>query len=771
MFAILFVFLSALQGVELPQAQQRLFGIVDRFESRAFLRRPFVKVSTGAWKQVGAAPKQNSFRYGFLLNRGSARFKVRFLDCESASFTFTPPSTPAWKRVVYERADLREYARRIAARLAESRSDANAWKHYLAPDQVFEPDAFCVLVARACWQHKHVDECQAIWKQIDVAKAALQLGRALAHALTIEGRDPQLSRADLVARHKLWLEIFPGHNAAGRVGAMAAQLEEALAQDTQLTTAGAAQAIGDPMRALVRALRDEFHTIRGMGDVRYTLPTSAKRSDRRPSARILQAGHAAVPALLEALEDETPSRSVWYVTRWGGGFSVKTVGDLANELLCEISGLELWGLEAWNDWWRSISTKGERATLLAHIKVAHAYAARDTAMRVLARWPDAILQMIKVASELEDGGKRAMLLRVLAETKAEGVTRYLRRELEHGNLFRVRIAAADALLARGMRDGLSPMKAAWIADLQARELRAELAKFLLLSGDLEAVRLVADAATAQRGVARRALLEHLRSATLEQVLAHARAHERLALGASIEAALIALLDDLTSEKGSLTGFRWRARSVSWWEPKACDFAACALASIWPERYFWDPGATSLHRARARMVMKNAWRKARGRALLELPLPLQKLAHPDIVRTFAVRSEFGPVTEELRKRVELFKQKRLDVGALVDFLVAAASSYPEGRGDIHLIVERPSDSTGTLVQCRLAKPSEAPAGMRYVLRSSAAPDGRSDGVELRSDEARKLAVLRRVYAKALAMPHAKNLEVRLHLRLRGSGQMF
>jgi len=74
---------------------------------------------------------------------------------------------------------------------------------------------------------------------------------------------------------------------------------------------------------------------------------------RRPSRKL---GVRAVPALIDAITNTTPTRCVYFSFYKGDSFWGHTVGQFAEDLLEEFGEVELYGLAQerqaeWRDWW------------------------------------------------------------------------------------------------------------------------------------------------------------------------------------------------------------------------------------------------------------------------------------------------------------------------------------------------------------------------------------------------------------------------------------
>src|SRR5262249_42488927 len=105
-----------------PQAsageQQEVFALLDEFDALDTSNLAFVRVATGESFRNRGQPWQNRYRFGFLLESSGKQFRVRYLDLDKQFLTCTPAGTLEYRRVGFEPADLREFARTMATRRA-----------------------------------------------------------------------------------------------------------------------------------------------------------------------------------------------------------------------------------------------------------------------------------------------------------------------------------------------------------------------------------------------------------------------------------------------------------------------------------------------------------------------------------------------------------------------------------------------------------------------------------------------------------------------------
>jgi len=768
MLALLALALPLLQDPGLTEAQRRLFRLIDRFDRQDALHRPFIRVATGVTR-TWSLPR---YRYGFLLSRGHGLVTVRYLDLETERLPPSPKHPPvSWKRV-----DLRDHAREVVRRLPQSNigrfsdlaSGSCSWCY---------PQAYAVLVARACARREHLAEVHAIWKRLDKGAAIQQVGSMLADVVCFEFSDKSLSRAELLARHKQWLESFPGNHNWEAVQARARKLETMLAEDEHRAATKRERDVtpGEAMHDLVGSLRNEFHAMYELASGRSTAKSTC------PAARIQKAGFVAVPALLSALADDELTRVV-DVRTWGLNPSVLTVGSVAEELLRSISGLGLSGEQAWHKWWRSVLAIGERATFVDIVsrRARSGGWVSAPAKRLIERWPDGIEDVIRITKRTRRWRRRVVLIAVVGRVKSARATSFLHDELENGPRPSTRLAAAQHLLERGRPAGIGLLVRWWTLgrplmsfDLSnptsALGSRYErLTELLLFSGDLRGVLPVLRRGCEWFGVARTTLLEGLRQGRLAELFERSPERDRAALAREIEHTLIALLDDTECDRGEWA--QWRDREVPCLDARTCDYVACVLAARWPERYRFDIDTTTTGRDRAILAIKNAWRATAGQPLLPVPEPLPKLADPDTVRRCVVESKLGEVPKPLLEHAKRLEGTTLAPSALIEPLVSGREHLPDG-GDLLVRAERPRAGTGIVLVWEIRTPDVRYPGAFEAAFGYDAPawacevdfEGDNAGPVRSSGDTAELAKCKKLLARAFAFPAGKGFELRLRLR--------
>lgn len=648
--------------------RDRIFALIDRFDSLKTEDLPFVQVATGCWAAYGDDAPENQYRFGFLEDGGKPTFTVRYLDLTRETLKPTPEGTPEYERVGYELRDMAQHARDVAKSFAEP--DDCGPRYYLSPSAPMDPRGEALLLARACARRGLKSEVETILKAVGSVEEAIdELADGFRVLLSMDFADATLTRADLLERHQRWLDAFPDDRRREYVLERTKLLKRMVAEDrARKERVGRKELTEEEVVAdLVFSLRDEFHPVKHWIASGYFVATSAQRPNdgSRPSVRLLELGHNAVPALIDAVTDETLTRTVWYSSRYGGSFWVISVGTFASEILEEESGLTFYGdaeerQAKWRSWWKTASEKGEEA-VLAEIARRGGCASGRAAKMLLERWPGRTGDVIEGIRRATNRHYRQDLVKIVSEVNAELVTEFLLEELKEGPYVGVRVVAARELLDRGRRDGLDIFVREWATVADRREkhqpevpesvkdfdfaiaqdnARCQMTEFLLASGDLEAVRTVGRRLMSQPVSVRIAVLESLESDTLAMALKRADPGVRSLLEREFERMLGELLEDNHRRYGSF-GASFEDGFVSLRDPLVADHAACQLHELWPDRYSYDPkGPTELRKRRLAKV-KNVWRKAFGLDPVEVPRgPDLRSKDPEIAKILERLLEAG-----------------------------------------------------------------------------------------------------------------------------------
>jgi hypothetical protein len=687
-------------------SSEAAFAQLDRLDSLDTSHLQFVKVATGNWIQYGSDPPQNRYRFGFLVDTQVDCFTVRYLDLTRETLRPTLDGTAEHTRIGYTSQDMAELARDLAKRIAPREQREPDLDYYMGPDAPMDPRGEALLLARACLRRGLQSESEGLISALgSVAEAYDEVGSGCFHALSMDFADAALTRDQLLERHRKWKEAFSKHSWAANVDSRIEILTRMIAEDrTRRSNPGEIEPSPDDVATLLFQLRNEFRPVeKWYVDGWFVPPTGSTPSDEsRPSLRLQRLGFQAVPELLAAIGDESPTRCVWYSPRFGGSFRILDVGTFAEELLQQIAGVRFYGKTgerkaAWQSWWTMVSQKGEEGAL-AELASRGDESSADAAKRLLARWPHRVGDILIGIRRADNRGDRAELVNVVSENQDEPVTTFLLEELRTGPYISARVDAARALLQRGRRDGLEFFKAEWqhadtlkeraapdvpeavadfdlaIAQGQACEAMADL---LLSSGEREAVTLVGRDLMKRGPAVRDAVLDSLRATSLTELTERADAAVKVDVENAVEDILAQLLDDLRVRLGYY-GFSHGDNHASLTNPRTADLAACTLAEFWPNRYHFDPVGPARLKDRRIAVLRNHWRERRGLAALPVAaVPDMRSQDPEVRAT--LERVIGAANADDRRR-ELVRLEASGLGALA-WIEERLPQLPEGHAAV------------------------------------------------------------------------------------------
>ncbi|MCA9149374.1 MAG: hypothetical protein KDA92_08755 [Planctomycetales bacterium] len=519
------------RAAALPETFFDVMNLMDRFESEETAHLEFVRVATGRWPQAGHARVEDQYKLGYLTVESDGRFSVRYIDGSRGD-----------PQVGCVTLDLVQHVRNITQHSASSNDDQDDL--YLFPHALAAPLAEKLLIAHACFKRGGGDEARLLFESIADKKLAIwQLGAFYRDRLTMDFADPAITRDELLRRHRQWLNIFFISESDESVALRADGLEHAMRGDLGFALPWQRS---DEASALVSTLHDGYFPVCERAWDGWFIPTSAVRPAKGTSAaeKLQALGFKAVPALLGALNDSTPTRTVWYCCRFGGHLEVVTVGDCAEDLLVAISGLRFWGTAAecetqWRRWWKSVANIGEENTL---VEMAHKGDRQSiqAANVILNRWPNRVGDILVGIHETQDIGTRADLITMIAKVETPLVTEFLVDEwTESGDAPIVRCALADALFTRGQTEPMSILLEEWSCRASLAGNRddnctiadecwflAHTAHFLVGTGDLSAIRTIRDALPTLPQDVKTAIVEECCAADLNLTLTRVSPQQR-----------------------------------------------------------------------------------------------------------------------------------------------------------------------------------------------------------------------------------------------------
>jgi len=574
----------------------------------------------------------------FLLSEQGAHFTAVLSDLETISTehhgkNLKDPEYIGWREV-----SLKSEVESLLRTLATKRPvDEWADRHDSIDDKIYLP-AQAFALARYCAAHDQEALSARLMRAVESAAKdqgrdsadylQMQLSMILEFRAELALANPQLDRHAQARLFQNVAEKCPKYVEPSLITKPAEGLRRLAEEDDKHQKLSAEEfarlAPGDQARELVFQLRDENPD----PDEYPIRPWPFKPATSNGAlARLKALGHAAVPALIDALDDDRPSRAVLRNAGWASTILSRTIQNLALEALEEIIGARLVELlpspvadkddEMWKqfktvaeDWWKATQEKGELGWLRARA-LAGGHSAAPCLDVIASRYPDALPGLINVAFErTKETLARAAMLERLKSVRTRDADELLREEMLHGPTLGNRVVAAYAMRQRDRAQAMAAM-ATEIASIQSpvtvfdpKQSSEVLLKSSLLCIDransafhLLVFFLSCDSPEAIQQVEK--ILAKCDTFAWSHFLSFC--DRRLTPGmpeevepagpatvAAIEALLTSRLGDHTTEKN------FTFNSVK--APTVGELAAWELAKCWPEKYHFDLNATPKVRA-------------------------------------------------------------------------------------------------------------------------------------------------------------------------------
>lgn len=328
------------------------------FDSLGFpdvAHKTFGKIPTGQYRDY-KGQWQTRFVEAFILSTNEQRFSILTLNLEKLEWTNNPTGTTLDPRLGFEKLSVPGEAASLAEEFDAVTSNPENWRSEFGFGRPRYVTGF--ILGWACWREGLKDDALKIFVASKVAaerrmrqrketnfhnQIEQDLGQALMWRTILKFEDLSVPRSDLLNGLRTVVKDYPHFKMTDREKAMPAILETMIAED-------AARAARSPVdlkdlskeeriRELIFRLRDQNGRQRsqpGECDIFY----SPDRRTDTPAHQLVEIGFAAVPQLIEALDDEELSRSVGYRRNFYFSHVVLTVGDCALAILEKIAKKE-----------------------------------------------------------------------------------------------------------------------------------------------------------------------------------------------------------------------------------------------------------------------------------------------------------------------------------------------------------------------------------------------------------------------------------------------
>jgi hypothetical protein len=734
---IAFSFVMALERIDAAAATdaEEIAATAAWFDSLDLLPdlrdKPYIEISYGkTW--VRDAMVERSRERGFLLAENGKTYAL-FCDGVDEYRGFTrdgwrigvkefrkegPDPTEINQRSV-RRLDLAAVVDETIAEAQNPEPRAETWKKPFGRNASDRTAVF--ILARCCSRQGRAD----LAKKLDAALLDLAakptnnstatnapfrnfVEKDIAHSLmwraVVEIGKPTVSRLELLAQFERIARDFPASEHHGKAAEYAATLRTMIAEDEAHSAAAkpwAHMSREEQMHEWIFRLRDQHGEQMGEpGGVELLELMVPPGGEPSPGWHLLQLGYAAVPALIEALDDHRLTRSVQCGRSFYFSHEPLTVSDCAQAILSRISGRNFRAFRQEShraeimDWWRQTEEKGEKEMLVKNVRAAIDWCDPQI-QRLIELDPAAAVEALKEGiGKSQVNWVQAEMIASLGTIKSEAATHVLRDEMKRCSSMQGRVAAAQALWHRGEKDLVPAMIAEWNqcdgATRSQYEYPDSLIAFLSHCGDVAAMKALAARFSALPADEKVKVLgwvtgtqRRYRSPQVEQTPIPAEAAavaERLATSA--------LEDPPTNIAGrTLEG-------VTFMSPRVCDLAAYALAKAWPQRYAFTWAESPFSRDAQIIKLRNLWRHAHGLPPLPLPVrPSHPAAATDPNIVAGCRWMNGPEIPGLPISVG----KPLTADGLFDAIVQLEGARPPGCSAFHLTVDRPAERDGVTVE--------------------------------------------------------------------------
>lgn len=294
---------------------------------------------------------------------------------------------------------------------------------------------------------------------------------------TLDFSDLELSWADQLRLLQNFDSRLPEHAYKDRVDRMLVALGSIAAEEVghqakwkAIETGQSELSPADQIRELVWQLRNQSG--KPMGSFSFGDPLNDTREELSPGGRLIATGYAAVPELIEAIDNRSFTRSATQYSPDPLG-NVFTVGEVAVFVLSDIAkrdfhqhlqptamfaepeGLAIAKQEILQ-WWRDFEEHGELGLLTKRIRTAEGFEVLDIAKLLVEKYPDKALAILSPELARLDGDTCPWVLELIAaEPKRE--MEPLLRDLMNRQELSIRAAAAGALLRLGHQQVISQL--------------------------------------------------------------------------------------------------------------------------------------------------------------------------------------------------------------------------------------------------------------------------------------------------------------------------
>lgn len=663
--------------VQLTPDVLAVFDRIDEFHPSEDWLRPFVAV------RQSEQPQDTVF-HGFLISEDESQFKVLGPDLRVRSF-----DRGDGKKVAFTAIDLATYAERNL-----NKSVSLEWSPLLSKWVETLDWADFIVFARAA--HKR-DDSIALSKfltQADIDHPTTGIYKdfnarfqeAKFHEITTLINDKQVQRPQILLAVQVFLKLFPDSRHEEYLNKLREKLAKLVEQDKDHVqpTNISVLPIDAQVDEWIFQLRNQFGIdIQDRPIFNHNLKVTRSDFERNetvgaanPSKQLIMLGHAAVPKLIDAIEDDTLTRSIdfqfqFHMRPWQKpDDEVITVGQCAEAILAKLSGRRFGDgatpastKAAALEWWNEVKDKGEKQSLIDGVRVGIKSSVGQAEL-LAAKYPSEALEAISEGvGNAKYNSEKTSLLDVLASLNpSDEIDNYLREILKSHQEFAVKVEAAQLLVARDRQfaiEAMTQLMHQLDSGEHAQVWESEEKLLLSFLGTLrtpQAINTLYDAYDSRS--------TEMRSTTIEVLSNSYRDTPESDIPLEVERLLIHALSDQEPHNG-----RSDMIIASFEDKRNCDLAGVALCRLFPTQYLFVFPAPRVLRDKRRVDAINHWRSKNG--LPSIPkIELRTIPEVDIPVTAPFLEVMTQSDSELKRRTARASYEALGPGALKSLLASS-----------------------------------------------------------------------------------------------------
>ena len=666
LIASVFVLFSQSLAFAQPLTPQdkKILKWCDKIGLTDFALQPLVEVKTGWWSKSGNDPAKNHLIHAFLVDESDGEFTVITLALRKHLFKRTPAGTPDHEVVDFTKVDLEQYANQRLKTLPSSKDWTRSGVKSSHQLQLF-------LLARACVSHSLEDVAHnllaASEKSYELSRDVnakpqtfkKYIARDLAHISiwrTLLKIDAPKTPWEEIEQDFKWIySSFPDTRYAKRCKESAEILAEMIAENKKHQTPKDFEKLTVKQQVAELIFQLQYQDGRQLGqpgscDIFYRDGVRAQNAKqgiddpdsnlKSPALQLVDLGHAAVPQLIEALEDRRFTHSVEFHRDFRFSHHALRVSDCSRIILERIAKRGFWPhdpdktvVAQVSEWWSAVESKGEKAVLVEAVEAGDQNAIYQAA-ELVKRYPDVALSAIIKCAENTDSQYVRSQMVTLASQFDDEARDFIVSQLKSDEIF-VKFAAGEAILKTNQRQlAVDYFVDNWRELLKKNWIEPEptgvmcmsperMIEFVAGLNDPAAIKSLHDSFDQMKVRVRMAMVTVFYPKRQGGVFigggiaSPPNSKFSAESETEIEALLIHAMQD-TRQNFNAAG-TWGSTILA--SPRMCDLAGHVISVRYPHKYTYDLEAPRLERDRQRISIINQWRSKNSIELLPVPKPL------------------------------------------------------------------------------------------------------------------------------------------------------